>query len=66
MHLVWDIMVVSSIRFLAHQIMDSIIIYCGSSSFSLIHIFMQESGQISVTDYVRVTSTEWYAIGLTI
>jgi hypothetical protein len=24
--------------------------------------FFQESGQISVTDYVRVTSTEWYVL----
>ena len=32
--------------------------------FSQIYVFMQESGQISVTDYVPITSTEWYAITL--
>ena len=24
--------------------------------------YIQESGQISVSDYVRITSTEWYAV----
>ena len=38
--------------------------YSRNCSFSQICIFMQESGQISATDYVRITSTEWYALWL--
>lgn len=63
MHLIWDLMVVSFTRFdIYREIIQKIIrlfivifINCSNSS-----LMMQETGRISVTDYVRITSTEWY------
>ncbi|KAG5517343.1 hypothetical protein RHGRI_037931 [Rhododendron griersonianum] len=33
-------------------------LYCVNTFYNQIYLFFQESGQISVTDYVRITSTE--------
>lgn len=60
MLLVWDTMVVSSHRYLflsfENQCLDHTYYFLRDL---YIHFFCQESGQLSVTDYVRITSTEW-------
>lgn len=61
MHLIWDKMVVSCntemTKIYLHGIFPKLS-YDICKNLAL----LQESGQMTVTDYVRVTSTEWYVI----